>query len=349
MEHESSEFHGAAVAAFRPLLWLGAAEVAELLTPERCLAAVEEGLRLLGLGLAPRPASCGLAAGDGGFHVKVAATPTAAGPRFVAKVNANFPLNPGRGLPTVQGVVVLMDGADGRPLALLDSGALTARRTAAATAVAARYLARRDASVATLCGCGVLGRAHLPALLGVLPLRKVFAVDPNSAAVAALARYGEALGVEVVAADLEAACAASDVVVTCTPSREFLLGAGQVREGTFVAGVGADWELKRELHPSLLAAATVVVDSREQCARMGDLHHALAAGAVAADHHLPELGEIVAGKLPGRTYDSEVIVFDSTGIAVEDVAAAIEVYNRALERGRGVALGESPAAWPEHR
>jgi len=323
----------------RSVLLLSGREVAELLDPGSCVAAVERAFKLLGEGKALRPALCGLHAGDGGFHVKAAVLADEEGhPFFAAKINANFPDNPERwGLPTVQGAVLLMDGVCGAPLAVLDSAVLTALRTAAATAVAAKHLARPDSSVLTLCGCGVQGRAHLAFLAAVLPLRRVWLVDRDSSAVDHCAAEAARLGLEAhVAGDVRAACRASDVCVTCTPGREVVVGADDVRPGAFVAGVGADNESKQELDPTLLGRAKVVADLVEQCARIGDLHHALAAGALTVGDVYAELGDVVAGRKPGRTSADEIIVFDSTGMALQDVAAAIVAYRRALAAGRGV-------------
>jgi ornithine cyclodeaminase/alanine dehydrogenase-like protein (mu-crystallin family) len=325
-----------------PMLYLDAAEVTARLTPELCMAAVERAFRLLGEGRAQPPALCGIHVDGGGFHVKAAVLEDEEGqPWFAAKVNANFPGNPKRnGLPTVQGAVLLMDAATGEPRALLDSASITALRTAAATAVAARHLARPDATVATLAGCGVQGRAHLAYLAAALPaLARVLLVDadPRSAGAAAATAAALGLAAEVVE-DLGAAARASDVVVTCTPARRPILDAGDVRPGAFVAGVGADNEEKHELAPSLLAGATVVVDLLAQCERIGDLHHAIAAGAMRREGVHAELGEVIAGRKPGRRSAEEVIVFDSTGMALQDVAAAVAVYSRARALGRGVAL-----------
>ena len=144
------------------------------------------------------------------------------------------------------------------------------------------------------------------------------------------------LGIPVeVADDLPTAVRQSDIVVTCTPAHEPLIHVADVRPGTFVAGVGADNEDKQELDPALLARATVVVDSLEQCATIGDLHHALKAGVVARSSVHAELGQIIAGLRPGRTSLDEITVFDSTGTALQDVAAAAMVYERALAAGAG--------------
>lgn len=320
-----------------PTLLLDAADVAELLDYPSCIDAVEAAFRRHGERVDPAPDVCAVHVEDGGFHLKAAAL-DAGRPYVAAKANANFPANPQRhGLPTIQGVLLLFDAGRGVLLAAMDSAEVTLRRTAASTAVAARYLARPDASVITVCGCGVQGRAQLEAVSRVLPLQRVFAFDVvEQVAERFAADMSAALNIEVTAVrDLDSHTRRSDVCICCTPSHEFLLGLEDVRDGAFVAGVGADHPDKRELSPELLASATLVVDVLEQCAAMGDLHHALLAGMHADDLVHAELGEIVAGLRPGREGAAEITVFDSTGAAFQDVAAGALVYERALQQGRG--------------
>ena len=313
-------------------------DVAGLLDLAECIDAVESSFRCHGEGTAPAPAVTGMDAQGGGFHVKVASLALSR-PYFAAKVNANFPGNGARhGLPTIQGAVVLFDAEAGRVLALLDSIEITIQRTGAATAVAAKYLARRVASVVTVCGCGVQGRVQLRALSRVRSLRRVLAWDQEPDRAAVYAREMEAeLGVTVQpVATPRAGTEESDVVLTCTSASQWFLGRGDVRAGTFVAAVGADNEHKQEIEPELLAQCTVVADVLSQAATMGDLHHALDAGLMTRDQVHAELGQIVAGKKPGRRNGEEIIVFDSTGTALQDVAAAAVVYERALATGAGV-------------
>jgi len=190
----------------------------------------------------------------------------------------------------------------------------------------------------------VQGRAQLRALCRVLPLTQVHAFDADEATARAFARELSAeLGLDVrPVSDLAEAVRGSDVCVTCTPARKAFLLREHVGPGTFVAGVGADSRGKQELDPRLLAAASLVVDVLEQCARDGDLQHALAAGLMTRESVHAELGDVVAGRKPGRRSAEEIVVFDSTGTALEDVAAAVMVYERALATGAGlrVALGE---------
>jgi ornithine cyclodeaminase/alanine dehydrogenase-like protein (mu-crystallin family) len=318
-------------------LLLSRGDVERLLTPDECIAAVEDAFRQHTLGKTPAPGILGLHAQDGSFHIK-AALLTLDRPYFAAKTNANFPHNGARhGLPTIQGVVVLCDAVKGLPLAVMDSMAITALRTAAATAVAAKYLARENCETALICGCGGQAPAQLRALLRVRSPARIYAYDQDAgkagAFAVALARE-TALTITPIA-DLPRAIAAADIVVTCTTARRWFVARDMVRPGTFVAAVGADNEDKQEIDPALLAASKVVTDITEQCAAIGDLHHAIAAGVMSRAGVHAELGEIVAGRKPARTDDDEIIIFDSSGAALQDVAAAAAVYRRALEHGAG--------------
>jgi ornithine cyclodeaminase/alanine dehydrogenase-like protein (mu-crystallin family) len=244
------------------------------------------------------------------------------------------------GLPTIQGIIALYDGENGYPLALMDSIEITILRTGAATAVAARYLARPDSKIATICGCGVQGRIQLKSLAQVLQLEKVYAYDQDEARTRGFVReMSEELRMEVIPViDLSSALRDSDVCVTSTSSRRPYLMREHVRAGTFVAAVGADNPIKQELDPGLLVSNKVVVDVLEQCASIGELHHAIKEGVIKKSEVYAELGELVAGRKPGRTSSDEIIIFDSTGTALQDVAAASIVYERALKAGIGIRL-----------
>jgi len=273
----------------------------------------------------------------GGFHVKAASLRL--GKSYAAiKINANFPGNRGaHGLPTIQGAILLFDAANGSPLALLDSIEITIKRTGAATAVAARHLARPASQVATICGCGEQGRIQLAALRHQLEIRHVvvFDSDPKlAAAFAAEIAQERDITVEI-ATTLRDATRLSDVIATCTPARTPYLGPDDVRPGTFIAAIGADNPDKSEIDPALMGRAKVVVDVTAQCAHMGDLHHAIAAGTMReADVHA-ELGELVAGRKGGRTDADEITIFDGCGVGIQDVAASARAYELAREQGAG--------------
>ena len=318
-------------------LLLTRSQVAELLTLGECLAAVEEAFRLHGEGRTAPPGVLGLHAADGGFHIKAALLQQERA-YFAAKANANFPENRSRfGLPTIQGVIVLSDAENGKPLAVMDSIEITIQRTGAATAVAARRLARPDSQVVTIAGCGSQGAVQLRSLALVLPIRRALAYDLDPARAEPFARdLSSELKIDIrPVTDLPAATLQSDVIVTCTTSTRFVLRREHVRPGTFVAAVGADNEHKQELHPDLLAGGKVVADIRDQAAAIGDCHHAIAAGVLTPAGIYAELGEIVAGRKPGRTSRDEITIFDSTGTALQDVAAAAAVYREAVRRGAG--------------
>jgi ornithine cyclodeaminase/alanine dehydrogenase-like protein (mu-crystallin family) len=208
----------------------------------------------------------------------------------------------------------------------MDSISITALRTAAATAVAAKHLAREDGDVALICGCGAQAAAQLEALQQVRRPRRVLAHDRDRGRAAAFAARCNGMAVM----DLAEAASVSDIIITCTTAHRYFIAREMVRPGTFIAAVGADHESKQEIDPALMAEAKVVTDLTEQAARIGDLHHAIEAHAMAASDVHAELGEIVAGRRPGREKAQEVIVFDSTGTGLQDVAAAIAVYREAI-------------------
>lgn len=298
-----------------------------------CIEAVEAAFLAHANGETIPPGVLGTHVHGGGFHVKTAGMKTSR-PYYVAKVNANFPDNPRlRNLPTVQGALLLYDAENGSLLAVMDSAEITRLRTAAASAVAARHMSRSESEVMTICGCGLQGRAHVEAMMAVRPIRRLFAHDVHEDAAESFARDMtelHRLDVQIVASPA-AGSRASDIVVTCTSSKQAILALADLRAGTFVAAVGADSDTKRELASDVMAGATVVADIREQCATIGDLHHAIVEGRMTADDIHGELADVVSGRVSGRRSAEEITVFDSTGTALEDVAAAAWAYERAMQ------------------
>jgi ornithine cyclodeaminase/alanine dehydrogenase len=219
----------------------------------------------------------------------------------------------------------------------MDSIEITIQRTGAATVLGAKNLARTDSSTVLICGCGNQGRASLAGLCSMLPIERAFAFDANAAVAERFAeQMSTALGIDVIGvASHSDAARKSDVIVTCTPARSPFLGPDDVSPGTFIAAVGADSHDKQELDSRLLASHKVVVDILEQCATIGELHHALEAGLMKKSDVYAELGEVVTGGKPGRASADEIIILDTTGAAIQDVAAAAAAYERARERGIG--------------
>ena len=312
-------------------------DVAALLTIDECTSAVERAFKLYGEGKTKPPGVLGVHAGDGGFHIK-AGILNLDRPYFAAKVNANFPQNSTRfGLPLIQGVIVLCDAENGYPLAVMDSIEITIQRTGAATAVAAKYLARPDSQTLTICGCGNQARVSLKALDNLFSFTEVFAFDRDHSQSETFASElsGETTAKVIPTSELEEAIRKSDVIVTCTPSKQFFIKDAWVRPGTFIAAVGADSEDKQELEPILLSRSKIVVDIVEQAASIGELHHSIDLGLMTRNDVYGELGEIVARRKSGRSSPDEIIIFDSTGMALQDVIVAATVYEKALSNGLG--------------
>lgn len=321
-------------------LVLGKSDIVRTMPLSDYIDAVEGAFLRLDADKMSVPEVVHIAAPDGAFHIKSAGY--IGDPHYVAvKVNGNFPNNPRRaGLPTIQGAIILCDGRNGLLLAVLDSIEVTAMRTGAATAVAAKRLANSSATVATVIGCGIQGRVQLLSLLEVLPLKTVYAFDcDRDARDAFVTQMAGETGLEILPADdVGRATLASQVIVTCTTSRTPFLGRRHVSPGTFIAAVGADNDDKQELEPDLLAHSRVIVDLIDQCACIGELHGALDAGVMTRNDVAAELGSIVAGTQRLTISPDDIVIFDSTGSAIQDVAAAGVIYERAREADLGLSV-----------
>jgi alanine dehydrogenase len=252
---------------------------------------------------------------DGDFR----AMPARGGGYAVLKWVTSFPRNPERGLPTVSGIVLLSDATDGRLLAELDAGALTALRTGAAAVLAAETLSV-GSGPAGVVGCGVNGRAVARTFLARGRDVLLWDADRDRAV-----EVAEELGAGVAASREETLD--TDAVVTVTPGREILFEPGSLRAGQHVSLMGADGPGKAEIALEELARARVVVDEWEQASHNGDIARAVEAGSLGRAA-VGELGRILAGEQEGRTSDDEITVFDSTGLAVQDLAVAALVYER---------------------
>jgi alanine dehydrogenase len=240
------------------------------------------------------------------------------------------------GLPTVMATMLYADPETGFPLAVMDGTTLTTKRTGAAAAVATDRLAVRNATTLGLVGAGVQAGAQLDAILTVRPIETVIVADADpERARAFVEAVGDRIDARTGSIPEAAAC---DVVSTTTPVRDPIVDAGVVGDRTHVNAVGADAPGKHELDDDLLAAATIVVDDREQCTHSGEINVPYAAGRLTdADVHAA-LGEVVIGETSGRPDADGVTVFDSTGLAVQDVATARVVYERAVAAGAGAGI-----------
>ncbi|MBZ9738855.1 MULTISPECIES: ectoine utilization protein EutC [unclassified Mesorhizobium] len=273
----------------------------------------------------------------GEVDVKTAYVPGIDG--FAIKISPGFFDNPKLGLPSVNGMMVLLSAKTGLVEALLlDNGYLTDVRTAAAGAVAAKHLSRPDASVAAIFGAGVQASLQLEALKLVRPITqaRIWARDAAKAEVTAAA-LRERLGIDVRAvSDAANAIAGADIIVTTTPSTEPLIKGGGVSAGQHITAMGSDAEHKNEIAPAILRMADLyVADSARQTRRLGELHHAIAAGVMAGEADVIELGQIIAGQKHGRRSASDITIADLTGTGVQDTAIATLARDRALAANAG--------------
>lgn len=286
------------------------------------IAVVEAGFRRLAEGgvVMPPVMSIHLPEVNGEVDVKTAFVPGIEG--FAVKISPGFFDNPALGLPSTSGMMVVLDAKTGRVRAvLLDNGWLTDVRTAAAGGVAARHLSRPDASRVAIMGAGLQARMQLQALRLVRPVTSAMIWARDLSRAQALA--DEVTGIDICAtADAEEAVTQADIVVTTTPATQPILQADWLRDGQHVTAMGSDQPGKNELHPDCLARADLyVADRASQTCLMGELRAAIVAGTHSGNH-VPELGDIIAGKHPGRTDREQTTICDLTGTGVQDTAIA---------------------------
>lgn len=319
-------------------LILSRSEIAELLSFDDYIEAVSNALKLHAEDQTIQPGLLHADAERGEFHIKTGGF-KGEKPVFGLKANGGFFENPqSHDLPSILGVIYLADGDNGKPLAIVDSIEISINRTAAATAVAAKYLANSDSEVATVCGYGTQAIVQLKGLKSVLPIRQVYVHGRNSEKVYSFCKHAASeLDMEVIPAPtLEEALEQSQVCVTCTPSTEYFIADQFVKPGTFIAAVGADSPGKQELEPKLLTRSKVYADIMEQSVRVGEAQHPINEGLMKAEDLAGELGAVIAGQIPGRVDAKEITIFDSTGTALQDVAVAFKAYEKAQLTGIGL-------------
>ena len=261
---------------------------------------------------------------------------------FGLKLVSWFGANPQKGLPALYGTSLICDLATGEPKAIVNAGPVTDLRTGAAGAIGAKYLARKDSRRLLMVGCGELAPYLIAATLLAMPcLRQVTLVNPHNPEKAAeklgameqkvrklLAAAGVAYAVEMESqTDVEQAVRRADVILTATPSRTPMIRREWVKPGTHISCVGADMSGKQELEMQILADARVFGDDMSQCLNVGECEAAFRAGLLTS--FAGEIGAVIAGELPGRTDERQITVFDSTGIALQDLASAAVILKKA--------------------
>jgi len=232
------------------------------------------------------------------------------------------PDNPKLNLPTVGAVIILNDAKTGTPVALMDGTYITGMRTGAAGAVASKYLAKKDAKTLGVVGAGQQALFQIAATAGTIKLEDILVYDPNENSIEKLCAELEKLGIKIKSAPLEEV-AKQDIVTTTTPSREP------------INAVGADAEGKEELDPEILKRAKIVVDDWIQASHSGEINVPVAKGIITQSNICASLGEVVAGIKVGRENDNEITVFDSTGLALQDLFTAVMVYEEAIKQNIG--------------
>jgi ornithine cyclodeaminase/alanine dehydrogenase-like protein (mu-crystallin family) len=243
------------------------------------------------------------------------------------------PDNVRRGLDSHQGAVLLHDGETGELLAAVHAGAITSIRTAAASAVATRALARKNSKVVAILGTGLQGRAHLDAMRCILPHASFRIWSRTHANAQTVASSPAAMAAETIAA----ACDGADVICAVTAAREPILSPATIPLGCHVNAAGSSIATTRELDGAAMAAGSLFVDRRESTVNeSGDYLLALREKAIGSDHIRAEIGDVLLGRHPGRTSADEITIYKSLGIAVQDLAAAELVFRRARERRIGV-------------
>lgn len=319
----------------RSTLLLSAAEVADCLRLDEAMVAVEGAFRAYHRKEAVMPPKSYVDVPE--FGGDVWSMPARVGDAIAVKWANSHPKNPeSHGLPTVIATLILSDPETGYPLSVMDATVLTAFRAGAAAAVATRVLSRPDASTLGIVGAGTQAAYQIAGISLVRDLTSVVLADARKDVAEVLAkRVREAapnLAVEV--ADI-AKAAGQDIVCTLTPVHKPIVKADWVKRGAHVNALGADAAGKQEIEADLLANAVIVVDDWEQATHSGEVNVPLSTGVLRREHIRGTLGAILENAIPGRTTPTEITIFDSTGLAIQDAAMARLVYNRAVREGLG--------------
>jgi alanine dehydrogenase len=287
---------------------------------------VEEAFRMCGEGRGKMPAKTYLSLEHGDFRAMPAALPGSAGVKWV---NVH-PKNPSRGLPSIMAILIYNDPETGYPQAVMDATEITAYRTGAAAAIASKYLARHDSHTIGIIGAGFQAHTQILAHAELFNSITVNVFDVSKAAVDKLTQSLSQFPIRNCSIQ---ETVASDIVCTLTPSQSPIIRKEWIKPGTHINAVGADAPGKQELDPSIIKESIVVVDDIKQASGSGEINVSIQKGIYSVSEVYGTLAEVVAGKKKGRAHNNDVTVFDSTGIAVEDIAVAKLLFEKAQQRG----------------
>jgi alanine dehydrogenase len=315
------------------VLLLGGREIKELLSMGEALKAVEQSFRLQAEGktIMPPKLYLNLPQYQGDFRAMPAYVDGAAGMKWVSVYTDNWRQN----LPSIVATIILCDPSTGYPLAIMDATYITNTRTGAAGGVAVKYLARKDSTIIGFVGAGVQAKTQLLAIVEVLPQIKevkVFDLDRDISQ-----KYVDEmtakLGVNIRPVETIQDATEADIIVTTTPSRKPVVKKQHIKPGTHINAIGADAKGKQELEADLLRSGKIIVDDIEQASHSGEINVPLSGGIIKIEDIYGTLGEVVANVKKGREDNEEITIFDSTGLAIEDVVCAKIVYDKAKKRG----------------
>jgi len=305
-------------------------EIEGFLTMKDVMKAVEHAFEMHGKNAVQMPPKVYLTFEKGDLRAMPAHMENHAGIKWVN----SHPENPKRGLPTVMALLIYSDPETGFPLAVMDATHITSMRTGAAGGIAAKYLARKNSKVFGFVGCGRQAYTQILALKEVFDIEEVKAYDIYESNAEKFAEFCREMGIEASVMNIEKTCDC-DVLTTTTPSRKPVVMKEWIRPGTHINAIGADAPGKQELEDSILLSAKVVVDDMEQALHSGEVNVPISKGVLKPDDIHASLGEVIIGKKPGRESDDEITIFDSTGLAIQDIATASVVYELAVKNGVG--------------
>lgn len=320
------------------ILFLNQDELKKLLTINDAIEAVEYAFMMHALRRVQMPSKIYLNYTKYGGDLR-------AMPAYIESLDASgvkvvnvHPNNKYVGLPTVMAVFVLVNPETGAPISVMDATYITDLRTGAAGAVAVKYLARRNSSVLGLVGAGRQARLQLIAISRVRKLSsvKVCALTKEESDEFAK-NMGKETGIRIVATDLKDVCN-SDIISTTTPVKKPIVKNRWINPGTHINAIGADAPGKQELEIAILKRARIFLDDFEQASHSGEINTGFARGVIRKEEIAGEIGEVIIGKKKGRINNNDITIFDSTGLAVQDVALAFRAYKKALKRGAGIRL-----------
>jgi len=315
-------------------------QIKRLISMPEVLGAAERAFKLYGKGLAQMPPKIYL-------HLDKYNGDFRAMPAYIQGVEACgvkwvnvHPDNSRFGLPAVMALFILSDPRNGFPLAIMDATYITNLRTGAAGGVAAKYLARKNSSVIGLVGCGAQARSQLLALKELFRIKKVYVWGHKVELARKFLKDMKHLGLDMEIKNKISDCVkCADIVVTTTPVRKPIVKSEWIKPGAHINAIGADAKGKEELEPALLKRAKIVVDDWRQASHSGEINVPLSKGMIKPKDIYATLGDILTGKKKSRTSQKEITIFDSTGLAILDVAAADLVYKKAIKKKIGSRIG----------